>query len=328
MSLVAKPKKFRTAFIMYWLLLAYIVAALIWWFIVLNRLNTQMADLKFNQLHKDNSGYAIQYAQIESEHARKKAAYVGEGSIFLLLILGGAAFVFRIVRRQLKQTNEQQNFMMAITHELKTPISVAKLNLETLQKRKLDEDKQQRIIETALQETNRMNSLCNNLLLSSQMEAGGYQFTTEEINFTELVHSCCNDFINRFPKKKILFQADKSLFIKGDMFLLQIAVNNLIDNAIKYSPRETAVEINLKESGNQLILQVADQGKGIPDAEKKMVFKKFFRIGNEATKNAKGTGLGLYLTKKIMGQHKANIFVTDNKPSGSIFTVEMEELDT
>ena len=328
MSLVAKQKKFRTAFIMYWLLLAYIIAALIWWFIVLNRLNTQMAELKFNQLKKDSSDYVIKYSQIQAEHDRKKAAYIGEGSIFFLLILGGAAFVFRIVRRQLKQTQEQQNFMMAITHELKTPIAIAKLNLETLQKRKLDEDKQQRIIETALQETNRMNSLCNNLLLSSQMEAGGYQFTAEEIDFTELVGSCCNDFINRFPKRNIQYNPAAAMFIKGDMFLLQIAVNNLIDNAIKYSPRETTIEINLKEEDNQVILQVADNGKGIADEEKRLVFTKFFRSGNEATKNAKGTGLGLYLTKKIMAQHNANIFVTDNQPSGSIFTVEVAELAT
>ncbi|MEP6677297.1 MAG: HAMP domain-containing sensor histidine kinase, partial [Ferruginibacter sp.] len=328
MSLAAKPKKFRTVFIMYWLLLAYIVAALIWWFIALNRLNTQMADFKFRQLKNDSDDYAVKYSQVEDEQKRKGTAYIGEGSIFLLLILGGAVFVFKIVRKQLKQTQEQQNFMMAITHELKTPIAIAKLNLETLLKRKLDETRQQRIIETALQETNRMNSLCNNLLLSSQMEAGGYQFTKEEINFTELVSNCCNDFINRFPKKTIHFITSGQLFIKGDMFLLQIAINNLIDNAIKYSPKETAVEINLKEVDNHLILQVADNGKGIPDAEKKMVFKKFFRSGNEATKNSKGTGLGLYLTKKIMQQHKANIFVTDNQPTGSIFTIEVAELDT
>jgi len=161
-----------------------------------------MADIKMQQLQKDATGYDISYAQIKSEEKRKSTAYIGEGAIFLLLILAGAVLVFRMVGRQLKQTQEQQNFMMAITHELKTPIAVAKLNLETLQKRKLDEVQQRRIILTTLQETNRLNALCNNLLLSSQMEAGGYQVTDEEINFTELVDTCCNEFRNRFPESR------------------------------------------------------------------------------------------------------------------------------
>ena len=104
------------------------------------------------------------------EHKRNKTKYLGEGSIFFLLILVGAAFVYRSVRRQFKMQQQQQNFMMAVTHELKTPISVARLNLETLLKYTLDPEKQKKLIRMTLEETARLNFLTNNILIASQLE--------------------------------------------------------------------------------------------------------------------------------------------------------------
>ncbi len=321
-----KTVKLRFVFIVYWVLLAYMIAALVWWFIALTRQNSQMTGFKQQQLLKDDAAYVLKYDAAEKERRRKEAQYIGEGSIFLLLILGGAIYVFRTVQRQLKQSQQQQNFMMAVTHELKTPIAVAKLNLETLQKRKLDETRQQRLLYTTLQEANRLNALCNNMLLASQIEGGGYKITDEEIDFSSLVEGCVEDFRTRFPEREIKCEILPDQFATGDMLLLQMAVNNLIDNAIKYSPRETAITITLTETGSLLLLHVKDEGKGISAAEKKKVFEKFYRTGNAATKVARGTGLGLYLTKKIMQQQNGNISVTDNSPNGSIFTLSLKKL--
>ena len=320
----AKSKKIQLIFIIYWILLAYIIAALVWWFIALSTQNNQMTLFKMDELKADNPNYITQYEKIENEKKRKTAQYIGEGSIFLLLILAGAIFVFRSVRRQLKISHEQQNFMIAITHELKTPIAVAKLNLETLQKRKLDETQQQRLIHNTLQETNRLNTLCNNMLLSSQFEAGGYRITNEEINWSELVTACVNDFIIRYPERNIRQQIQPEIFTIGDHFLLQIAVNNLVENALKYSHKESTIDITLSQADKFAFLQIKDEGMGIANEEKKKVFEKFYRIGNEATKRAKGTGLGLYLTHKIISTHKGKIIVSDNDPVGSIFAVQLK----
>jgi signal transduction histidine kinase len=100
-----------------------------------------------------------------------------------------------------------------------------------------------------------------------------------------------------------------------------MAINNLIDNAIKYSPKNSVISILLYQQLRVITLVIRDQGKGIDAAEKKKIFDKFYRIGNKATKEAKGTGLGLYLTKKIALQHDATIFVGDNTPTGSDFTI-------
>lgn len=265
----------------------------------------------------------MQYSKIQIEKNRKTAQYIGEGITFFLVILAGAIFIFRSVRRQLKQSLQQQNFMMAITHELKTPIAVAQLNLETLQKRKLDETQQQRLIHNTLQETVRLNALCNNMLLSSQIDAGGYRMTNEELDLSALVVNCAHEFSVRFPHKQIIQTIQPELFVMGDVLLLQMAVNNLLDNAIKYSPKSSPVNITLRQH-EDILLTITDEGSGIGDADKKKVFEKFYRAGNSATKTAKGTGLGLYLTFKVIKAHHGSIEITDHVPVGTVFSIHMK----
>ena len=318
---MAKQKKLNTIFIIYWVLLAYIIAALVWWFVALNKQNKQMAIYKMQQLNTTSISYTKDIQQLKNQQKRKTFQYLGEGITFFLLILAGAIFIFRAVRKQLRFSKEQQHFMMALTHELKTPIAVATLNLETLQKRKLEEPQQQKLIQNTLQEANRLNSLCNNMLLSSQIDASNYSLTNEDVNLSELVETSIAEYKNRFSSHQFIKNINENNFIIGDRMLLQIAVNNLIDNAIKYSPKESEILINLFVRNNQTTLQVIDKGKGISQLDKQKIFDKFYRVGNAATKGAKGTGLGLYLTKNIIGKHKGNISVTDNLPNGSNFEI-------
>ncbi len=319
-----KIKKTTSIFILYWFLLAYIMAALVWWYIALSRQNDQMISLKLSDLKKEDTAYQQKYDLVLQEKKRKTAQYIGEGSIFLLLISAGAIFVYRSVNRQLKISQQQQNFMIAITHELKTPIAITKLNLETLQKRKLDDTQQQRLLQNTLQEANRMNALCNNMLLSSQIEAGGYRMMEEEINMSSLVENCISDFKDRFPNRIIESTIREDAFIIADSLLIQMVVNNLLDNALKYSAKENKIEVKLLKD-KSIELRVIDEGQGIADWEKKLVFEKFYRLGNEATKRSKGTGLGLYLTKKIVAAHKGKIYIADNHPKGSIFILQLEQ---
>lgn len=318
---MAKQKKLNTIFIIYWVLLAYIIAALVWWFVALNKQNKQMAIYKMQQLNTTSISYTKDIEQLKNQQKRKTFQYLGEGITFFLLILAGAIFIFRAVRKQLRFGKEQQHFMMALTHELKTPIAVATLNLETLQKRKLEEPQQQKLIQNTLQEANRLNTLCNNMLLSSQIDASNYSLTNEDMNLSELVETSIAEYKNRFSSHQFIKNINENNFIIGDRMLLQIAVNNLIDNAIKYSPKESEILINLFVRNNQTTLQVIDKGKGISQLDKQKIFDKFYRVGNAATKEAKGTGLGLYLTKNIIGKHKGNISVTDNLPNGSNFEI-------
>ena len=213
--------------------------------------------------------------------------------------------------------------MMAITHELKTPLAVTRLNLETLVKHKLDEVKEQKLLQMTLEETERLNALTNNILISSQLEGGGYPFTREEIDYSMLVEEAFLQFSNRFPNYKWVKAIEADLTVTGDPLLLQVMVNNLLENAVKYSPKNTTITVTLKHEGDDIVITVADEGAGIPEEEKKKIFRRFYRIGNERTRAAKGTGLGLYLCKKIVTDHRGVITVRNNQPLGSIFTIRL-----
>ena len=320
-------KKLRRATGIYWLLLTYIVVALIWWFISLERQNESMRNFKQIQLQASISPYTQQSAYQEAEarildeYRRNRLKYALEGSVFLILILIGATFVYRSVRRQFRLQQQQQNFMMAVTHELKTPIAVASLNLETLQKHNLDPEKQKKLIRMTLEETARLTFLTNNILVASQLEGGGYSFNREEIDLSDLLRDSINDFRKRFPERVFTDQIDIDADLKADPLLIQMLINNLVENAIKYSPKETTIEASLVKSGSQLRLEIRDNGAGIPDDEKEKIFDKFYRVGNEGTRKTQGTGLGLYLCRKIADDHNADILVTNNTPCGSTFAV-------
>ena len=319
-------KKLRRATIIYWMLLFYIIAALVWWFISLEKQNKMMAARQYERVAETKNvlgelQFSERIASIANEKQRNTAKYVAEGITFLILILIGAAFVYRSVRRQFYTQQQQQNFMMAVTHELKTPISVTRLNLETLQKYTLDPDKQKKIIRAALDETARLNFLTNNILVASQLEGSGYQSSKEELNLSALLSDRVHDFKSRFPERLFKEEIEADADVKGDPLLLQMLINNLLENAIKYSSKETVVMAKLKKYRSGTELQILDNGSGIPDAEKKKIFSKFYRIGNEATRRTQGTGLGLYLCRKIAADHNADISVTNNIPSGSIFAV-------
>lgn len=323
-------KKLRRITIIYWLLLFYILAALVWWFISLEKQNRSMTRFETEQLKSRIDSlaspalYKSELQKIRAEKNRNTTKFIGEGAIFFLLILLGAAFVYRSVRSEFRLQQQQQNFMMAVTHELKTPISVAKLNLETLQRYQLDEEKQKKLLQMTLQETARLDTLTNNILISSQLEAGGYTFLKEEIDLSDLFRASIQEFKNRYPERIFIEQIESEIEVEGDPLLLQLMISNLLGNAVKYSQKEKKIVCRLNIENGKIVMNIIDEGNGIPETEKEKIFEKFYRIGNESTRTTQGTGLGLYLCRKIASDHNADITVTNNIPSGSNFTVTFD----
>jgi K+-sensing histidine kinase KdpD len=322
--------KLRWATAVFWVLMVYIIAALIWWFFSLEKQNSELYNLRKEELliqvpDQASTAYQKELLNIEDKRRRNSAKYIGEGSIFLLLIIAGGVFIYQSVRRQFRLQQQQQNFVMAITHELKTPISVSKLNLETLLKHHLAEEQQKKLLAMNLQETVRLDGLINNILISSQLEGGGYHTTKEELDLSDLVTATLNEFKNRYPERKVEAGLQDDACVNGDATLLKLLVSNLLENANKYSPKERPIECSLVKKEKEIVLQVKDEGEGIADEEMKKVFEKFYRIGNEQTRRTKGTGLGLYICKKIVESHKGTITVSNNEPSGSKFTVTLPQ---
>lgn len=267
--------------------------------------------------------------EIEFLHHKKKiqvTMIVGEGTVFLLLLLIG---IYKIKQAQDKETalnNQQKNFFLSITHELKTPIAATKLQLQTLQKQKLTEEMQQSLITNALIETERLNALIDNVLLASRLDAGEFAFKTAKQNLSELI----TGILNRYYKKEIIageikLKIDENIFGEVDENAFPSIITNLVDNALKYSPNQKDIFIELLSEKDACVLAIKDKGCGISNDHKEKIFNKFFRAGNEETRNTKGTGLGLYIVSYIANKHNAELTVKDNSPKGSIFEIRFNE---
>jgi signal transduction histidine kinase len=288
-------RKLRRATIIYWILLLYIVVALVWWFLVLEAQNHEIYELRLSQieaLQSDTTRFKQERFIIEEHKKIKTIRHIGEGSTFLLFIILGAVFIFRSVRRHFRLQQQQQNFVMAITHELKTPIAVVRLNLETMQKHQLDEARRMKLMKTTLQETLRLDMLINNILLSSQLEGHSYNISREELDFSNLATDVVHQFSTRYPDRHVISNIKPEITLNGDPLLLKLLISNLLENANKYSPRDKPITFELTSKSKEVLLKVADEGPGIEENEKKNIFEKFYRIGNEQTRHAKGTGLG------------------------------------
>ena len=310
--------------IIYWLFLTYMVAAFIWWYVALVKQNDLLTATKIETLTARGVIDQEQIASIEAFATRKTKQYIGEGLTFLLLFLLGAIYVYRSLLKQLKYSTLQQNFMMAITHELKTPIAVTQLNLETIVKRDLKPEQQQHLIENTLKETKRLDALCNNILLASQFEMGQYQNNKQMVDLSAITVQCIQSFEERYSNRSCIPSIDTSIQLQGEPLLLQLMINNLLDNANKYAAPETPINIDLHAVGTSIELTIKDQGIGIALEERSKVFEKFYRVGAEQTRTTKGTGLGLFLCKKIVTFHDGVIFVKPNKPKVSMFVVQLK----
>lgn len=304
----------------YWIFLTYMVAAFIWWYVSLEKQNDQITQIKLEQLSVTPGANKANYEQLLNYQERKRKQFLGEGITFLFLFLLGAIYVYRSLIKQLRFSNQQQNFMMAVTHELKTPIAVTQLNIETLLKRELSQDQQKTLLNNSLKETQRLDTLCNNILLASQLDFKDYQQNKQQIDFSEMVNGLVKSFEERFPTRKIITHIQEGVMFFAEPLLMQMLLQNLLDNANKYAPIDSPIEISLNANQQELLLEVKDQGIGIPLAERERIFDKFYRVGNEFIRSAKGTGLGLYLCKKIAQFHQSQLLVSENQPQGTIFS--------
>lgn len=253
----------------------------------------------------------------------RMAMVMGEGSVFLFLLCTGAFFLHQSIKKEDKLREQQQNFLLSVTHELKSPLAAIKLSLQTIVKRDLDKARQMSLLSNSLKDIERLDDLVENMLLATKIENRSYSFPKEEFDFSELVvkisdrlqiHSCgCEQVIDLHVEPKVK--------ITGDPFTLSSVVTNLVENAVKYSGPCAEVCVELKMSDGHPFLRISDKGPGIPDAEKMLIFDKFYRVGEENTRKAKGTGLGLFIVKEVLQRHDADISVKDNVPQGTIFEI-------
>jgi signal transduction histidine kinase len=313
--------------VIFYLLVIYVLLQFSWWAYLLIELNKEVYQYKTEivELKADSAGSATGAENTFAFDLKERFAMVaGEGLVFLAILIFGIYKTRDAFRKEVSLARQQKNFLLSITHEFKSPLAAVKLNLQTLQKRDLDKDQQEHMITRALGETERIHNLIENALLAARIESHSFQLQKEEFNFSDFVESVVKSReIPGVHEKTIITHLDKNIYVKGDTLALTSLLLNLIENAEKYSPSEQQIIVSLQRKKSHVVLAVADQGKGVPDKEKSKIFEKFYRVGNEETRNTKGTGLGLYIVRHVAGLHRGTVAVKDNVPSGAVFEVTL-----
>ncbi len=294
---------------LFYILAVYVLLQFMWWAWLL---------IDLNKKH---------FAPEGEDTVRLKVLMVaGEGAVFLIFLLAGIYIMQRTVRKEFALVRQQRNFLLSVTHELKTPVAAIKLCLQTLQKHSgLAPEKRISLESVAVENTERLHNLIDNVLLATRIESGRGTLNTEPTDLSAMTSRLCENVrsatagpveIRTAIESGISADTDPQAF--ASIFL------NLTENAAKYA-KNAPIEIDLKKtSDGRIKLRVADGGPGIPPAERKRVFEKFYRMGNEETRTGKGTGLGLYIVKYYADLLGAEITVDDNVPRGAVFTVVLK----
>ena len=247
-----------------------------------------------------------------------------------LVLLSGLSFttslVFRHLSIQLRLAKLYDNFISSVTHELKSPLSSIQLYLETLSERNVPPDMQKEFIDLMTTDVNRLNNLISSILEISALEqkklAHNYQVQDAESTIKNLLKESAGQF--RLPNDVIHISGSASCKIVTDAKTMRIVLDNLVDNAIKYSVGSVNIDVKLSCNLKKFIIEFSDSGIGIQTGELKKVFNKFHRIQHNNLPNVKGTGLGLYWTKEIIRNHGGKISVlSEGENKGTKFTVEL-----
>lgn len=308
--------------------------ALIWWSVLLTRNNQALlkARIETMQMRYDRlyevANYNItqlpEYTEMVHKSERQRYMIMGEGLVFGIMLIVGIWFIQKSLDRELEAAEKQKNFLLSVTHELKSPIASINLILQTLLKRKLDAEKSLELYENALSESTRLEKLINNLLFTTKINTS-YTYNLEPTDISNLTRQHGEKFRFQHPDVAFTMDITDNIHTLVDRESYVSLLTNILENAEKYTGTEKKINLSLQKSDqqNMAVLSVKDNGPGVSHLEKDKIFDQFYRSGAEETRKTKGTGLGLYIVKKIVQAHKGKVRILDNHPRGSIFEVSL-----
>lgn len=319
--------------ILSYIVIAYMLLAFTWWSVLLwktledaFRAKSDSMALRMEEAGEIQTPYdyyeSVPYLQLERQYKRQQWMVAGEGLFFVISLVVGVWLINRGYHKEVHAVRQRRNFLLSITHELKSPIASIRLILETLRKRtQLAPEQRSKLLHNGLRETERLNTLVNDLLLSAKLETS-YQPQIDRLDLDELLTDLIQKMRDRYPRASFNYSCEPaSITIEGDKMGLTSMMLNLLENAVKYSSEKAEVALCAIQEDDQVVIEVADQGIGIPEEEKAHIFEKFYRVGSEDTRTTKGTGLGLFIVKEIVKAHHGKISVLDNRPQGAIFRI-------
>ena len=312
--------------VLIYVLSGYVLIQFVWWAYMLVDLNSEAYHLRLELLTTSEMPAPeaqIQKTALDAKLSQRVWMVLGEGAVFVFILVLGFRALQRSISRELELSAQQKNFLLSVTHELKSPLAAIKLQLQTLAGRSLSDEKRHQIYVRALADTERLQGLVENLLLVNRVEAGKFPLEMKRTDISELTQQLIKrHFASELEKGILTIAFEAGLWIACDHQAMESIVINLIENAQKYAVSSN-IDVRIGKQGHSILLSVADQGPGIPDIEKERVFQRFFRLGNEDTRSTKGTGIGLYLVRQLVEMQHGTIHVKDNVPKGTSFEVRL-----
>lgn len=249
---------------------------------------------------------------------------IGEGFVFFLILILGLWKIRSSIKKELIFSQRQNNFLLSVTHELKTPLAANKLYLQTVVKRELDSSKRNELLGKAIIENQRLEAMIDNILNASRLENQVMELHKEWFSLSDLLQGVADRFNKSLQNTIVQTDVLVDCKIEADFFMIEAIINNLVENALKYAGNKKIIVLYLQKSDNErIIFGVKDEGPGIPLEFQSEIFKKFVRSGNEETRSQKGTGLGLFIAAEFIRIHEGKIRYKNNQPCGSNFEITL-----
>lgn len=308
----------------------YVLLQFLWWEILLVRQTGQIISEKEKLTAlaiADQQHLSKELMVLRGKKLTQTVMIVGEGTVFLLLLLFGMYKIKQAIDKESALAQQQKNFFLSITHELKTPIAATKLQLQTMQRPGVDDETKEALITNALIETERLNKLINNILFAARVESEQFQLKTEKTDLKDYLSELAKRyFSDQILQQQLVLELQEPVTCEIDKLSFQSIIINLLENAFKYCGNNFPVVLALYQNGSHTIIDIKDKGQGIQPEDKLKIFERFYRVGDEETRRSNGTGLGLYIVKFLIEQHKGQINVIDNNPHGSVFQISLPRL--
>ncbi|MDP1831062.1 MAG: HAMP domain-containing sensor histidine kinase [Geothrix sp.] len=269
---------------------------------------------------------------IELQNQRWHAVFraASEGAFMVVAVLSGFVLLYRKLAEELDLKLRQRNFASAVTHELKTPIASLRVWTETLFTRTLPEEQKLRIRGLMEQDLDRLNELVGNLLDVARAESGSLVLHLAPLELAPWLRGICEAMDQRLGSGTLglrLEFASEPLWTHADPKALGTVVENLLSNASKYAAEPRQTTVTLDGDGDDVLIVVSDLGHGLSAKDLQRVFHRFFRVGDEMTRQVAGTGLGLFLAKEIVTRHGGDVRAASRGTGlGSAFTIRLPRL--
>ena len=269
-------------------------------------------------------------SEIKKDTRKRMFLMYGLLSFSLITVLLGSIVMFRFLTQEHKLLAMKANFLSSVSHELKTPLTSIKMFAEMMARGRVQKvEKVQEYSGLIGKEATRLENLIGAILNYTRMEHGKGGFHWEKLDFSACVQKVFDNVEDIGVEKGLIFHTkiEPSLFIIGDYTALYSLVQNLIENAIKYTNAPGDITITVAPDEDRVVFSVADTGIGIPSSDQKNIFNDFYRVGDEMTRSTKGSGLGLAIVKRVAETHKATISLTSKPGKGSTFTVRFKKAE-